>query len=197
MNASDPDVISTPWGSIERTEVIAEGIERVYTACHGGYVLSEARQVEMPEHLSNGTRFYEEDSEASLVCLGLPQYFKNDARDALFNLSSPSICIVGIASMPRNNTSELAQIERVSDIFNDKTPTNLYPTIIPLTEAEIDVIDYLCECVFRNMRPISVPDDINPTLQDWVETLAKCIKVDGKWPISGIRWKKHFLKTDW
>lgn len=195
MNTSDTVVAFTPWGSIQQMEVIADGIDRVHTAYHGGYVLSETRQVEIPAHLTNGTRFYEQDCEARLVELGFPQYFNND--DKYDALSSPSIGIFREKFLPRNDTSEPAPFKSVADLFTDKTPINTRPMNFSLTESERDVIDYLCECVFRNKRPISMPNKIIPTLQDWLKALDKCTKVDGKWPTSNISWKSHFLKTDW
>lgn len=72
----------TPWGDSQFVETIAEGIMRVSTASHGGFVLSPERLKAMPERFKlnrYGTgRFFEEDCEWALVVLAFPEEFSKD-----------------------------------------------------------------------------------------------------------------------
>jgi len=66
----------SPWGPIQDTTEITEGVSFVSTAGHGGLKLDRKRNAEMPEALRRKGGWYEEDCEYSLVMVGLPQYFK-------------------------------------------------------------------------------------------------------------------------
>lgn len=65
----------TPWGSAQFVKDIAEGIQVVNTAGHGGIKLDRKRQSEMPKVLRREGGWYEEDCEWALVAVGLPQHF--------------------------------------------------------------------------------------------------------------------------
>lgn len=70
----------TIWGPIQTSTTITNGIERVTTSSHGGFLLSAARVHEMPEAFPrHQNRSYEEDTTWCFVTLAFPQYF--DARD--------------------------------------------------------------------------------------------------------------------
>lgn len=70
----------TPWGQAQQVDVIADGIEFVSTASHGGYLLSEERFEKMPEGVYRqtwaGGRWYEEDCDAGKVIVSFPEHFK-------------------------------------------------------------------------------------------------------------------------
>ena len=66
--------LSTPWGSIQNYDVLADGVVSVTTARHGGLWLSDERIKQLPEHYKPYTekkRWAEEDEDAALVL----QYF--------------------------------------------------------------------------------------------------------------------------
>lgn len=79
---------ATPWGAIDESEELAEGIVRVTTPHHGGWLLSPERQERMPPHLKLQSAAYEEDGAFYLVVLGFPgeEPFKNDVRNALHHV---------------------------------------------------------------------------------------------------------------
>ena len=74
------------WGAVQSHENIAPGIDWVTTAGHGGYVLSLARLLEMPEHYRacsfSGDHNFEEDCAWCAVALTWPQYFNAKTLDA-------------------------------------------------------------------------------------------------------------------
>lgn len=70
--------VRSPWGKVQQTSVYADGIVFVSTASHGGFKLSRSRQSQMPEALRIQGGWYEEDCEAALVVVGLPQYFSDE-----------------------------------------------------------------------------------------------------------------------
>lgn len=64
------------WGPIQTTLTIADGIERVTTPTHGGFLLSSERIHELPAsfpHHEDGA--YEEDLAWCFIALAFPQYF--------------------------------------------------------------------------------------------------------------------------
>ncbi|MEQ1844413.1 MAG: hypothetical protein ABL983_02405 [Nitrospira sp.] len=70
----------TIWGPRQTSTMIADGIERVTTASHGGFILSTARVHDMPAAFPrHQNHSYEEDTAWCFVTLAFPQYF--DARD--------------------------------------------------------------------------------------------------------------------
>jgi hypothetical protein len=54
---------TSPWGTVQDTTVLAEGICSVTTASHGGIKLSAARQALMPEDWRCDGGWYEEDCD--------------------------------------------------------------------------------------------------------------------------------------
>lgn len=77
-NLSPQPVRSSRWGAVQHVTPIAEGIDFVSTAGHGGIVLSDDRQQEMHPALRISGNQYEEDCEYSLVVINFPQFFKPD-----------------------------------------------------------------------------------------------------------------------
>ena len=77
MEASDrinpdrgPKLTPTPWGHVQSTEKIAEGVTFVQTAGHGGLALSRTRWRSLPAELQASLmnqRFAEEDCELPIV----------------------------------------------------------------------------------------------------------------------------------
>lgn len=75
-----------PWGSAQQTRRIADGIDWISTAGHGGFRLSEERYGEMPEWLRpcsfTGDQFFEEDCSWCAVVLAFPHLFNADQEQA-------------------------------------------------------------------------------------------------------------------
>ncbi|MDH4275685.1 MAG: hypothetical protein OEW08_11640 [Gammaproteobacteria bacterium] len=68
--------IMTPWGWSQTIEQIADGIQFISTAGHGGIRLSVERNREMPDYLRIQSGWYEEDVDWARVAIAFPQYFK-------------------------------------------------------------------------------------------------------------------------
>ena len=68
---------TSPWGQPQDVENIAEGIDWISTASHGGYILSPERFAEMPEALRSGLwageRAFEEDCDWCRVQLAFSE----------------------------------------------------------------------------------------------------------------------------
>ena len=168
---------NSPWGPIDESEEIAPGIVSVTTSGHGGLMLSEERQKAMPNHLRLDRAGYEEDGEYNLVAFAFP--------DEAESMGMPLI-------------DALEYVEVLSQEHGKD-----------LTESELEVISYLSECVRTNRRPVlypksseRLPDDGDlpefcfvPTLRDWVETLSKAPRVDGRWPSLAGPWHEHWTLT--
>lgn len=71
-----PQPETTPWGAPDHAEQVLPGIWRVSSPSHGGYVLSDERQGEMPEALRRDDHFYEEDVDYALVLYGFASEFR-------------------------------------------------------------------------------------------------------------------------
>ena len=78
----------SPWGAVVDTDPVAEGIEFVYTASHGGYYISEERLKQVPQRLQNwaarwakgwGPQWYEEDCCAAAIPATFPDEFSTDS----------------------------------------------------------------------------------------------------------------------
>lgn len=92
----------TPWGYADDARDIAEGITRVSTPSHGGFILTEARMAEFNARLTihfqpfAGYGYFEEDCDWSAVALAFPEYFTDQQlRDAIATvkgLADPSFC---------------------------------------------------------------------------------------------------------
>lgn len=76
--------MSTPWGSAQHVTKIADGIEFVSTAGHGGFCLSNERQQVLAQRFPKfkpftGNRMWlEEDCDALLVYVLFPEYFDQE-----------------------------------------------------------------------------------------------------------------------
>lgn len=72
----------SPWGRIQDTRQVADGISWITTAGHGGFRLSKKRYEEMPQYLRDcsytGNQFFEEDCSWCAVVLAFPQFFNAD-----------------------------------------------------------------------------------------------------------------------
>jgi hypothetical protein len=181
--------IATPWGPIDELETITEGIDLVSTASHGGYILSEKRQKDMPDHLTNHTAYYEEDCEGRFVELAFPDIFKEDIKYAL---ASFSVGLYTSNSVPRERELGSDHEAFLSEVLTDYIPPEMDPMNRAITDDEESVVTYLSQCVLHNRQPISSPNTDDPTLQDWVTSLSSAPKVDGTWPFLGKPWRKHF-----
>lgn len=79
----------SPWGSIQNVEHVADGIDFVSTASHGGFRISLERFAEMPRPLRQCTTFtwegfawFEEDCDWTAVYLAFPlEFLKFDGMD--------------------------------------------------------------------------------------------------------------------
>lgn len=78
--------IETPWGPSQSITEIAEGIDRIDTASHGGIRVSPERYKSMPVGLRafapwatspphDDSHWYEEDSDVAIVVAAFPDYF--------------------------------------------------------------------------------------------------------------------------
>ncbi len=72
----------SPWGAVQDETHVAEGIEFVSTASHGGMKLSPDRNQEVPEYMRIRGGWYEEDLEVVLVITVFPKYFSEEQRTA-------------------------------------------------------------------------------------------------------------------
>lgn len=200
--------IQTPWGPISEKTEVAEGITVVSTPSHGGIILSEDRQLQVPEHLSNGSAFYEEDCEVNLVYLAFPDVFLDKLPSAL---GSFSIALIASKSIPRKRNLSQKHEAMLKDILSntldfgidgEMTSKNTYvaPEDDPMnrecTAAEKEAIDYLARCVYFNRTPVKAPTNQEcPTLLEWVESLSTSLRIDGRLPMLSTAWKKHFANA--
>lgn len=77
-----PEGTRTPWGKAQVIEKIADGIEYIQTASHGGYRVSKERLDKMPAHLRlcsfTDNEYFEHDCSWCAVVLAFPECFKSD-----------------------------------------------------------------------------------------------------------------------
>jgi len=70
---------SSTWGKIQSVKPIAEGIDWITTASHGGFVVSPARLEQMPENLRKCSftqdNNFEEDCSWCAVVIAFPNHF--------------------------------------------------------------------------------------------------------------------------
>ncbi|WP_172859102.1 DUF7007 domain-containing protein [Vibrio anguillarum] len=182
---------STPWGQAIHRDEIAEGIVVVSTASHGGILLSETRSNEIPKHLTLNQLAYEEDDDATYVQLAFPQYFRESLK---FNLAK--VGVYSASSIPHIHDPKIQEMldesrSHFSSLFG-KQPEEDLSLRRELTPQEVEAIEYLSQCVLRNVKPIVVPDSERPTLQEWAEVLSHTLRVDNKIPRTSIVWKSHF-----
>lgn len=197
----------SPWGEIHDRTTIAEGIDEVSTHSHGGIVLSDERQAQMPPHLSNGTAFYEEDCEVNLVYLSFPDAFKDKLGHAL---GSYPISLIDPNSIPQKREFHSVEHEEMLKSILSNTlsfsnsgemfieDTYVAPEDDPFnrefTDAESEAINYLAKCVYLNRAPVKIPvNKALPTLGDWVIAFESAFRVDGHLPILSKVWKEHFF----
>jgi hypothetical protein len=76
----------TPWGDADTKEIIAPGIIYYTTPSHGGFHLSEERQIAMPEALRLPTPWYGEDIDWARVVCAFPDAFPENERESALKL---------------------------------------------------------------------------------------------------------------
>jgi len=73
------NLASSPWGAVQSRKQIADGIEWITTARHGGFRLSRDRWDAMTPHLKaisfTADEFFEEDCSYCAVILAFPEEF--------------------------------------------------------------------------------------------------------------------------
>jgi len=84
----------TPWGAAQHIEHVADGIDIVSTASHGGIVLDPSRVAAMPAYMSNashaGPSAYEEDCDWCMPVL----IFENEFRTYYTRTKRPDITTI-------------------------------------------------------------------------------------------------------
>ncbi|MBI3352654.1 MAG: hypothetical protein HY036_08750 [Nitrospirae bacterium] len=77
----------SPWGAVQQTKVIAEGLVFVKTASHGGLKLNRALNKRVPEYMRRKGGWYEEDSESAIPVIALKEFFsESEYRSAIHTL---------------------------------------------------------------------------------------------------------------
>jgi hypothetical protein len=66
---------SSMWGGVQHAKEYGPGVWSVSTADHGGFILSPARNVVVPECLRSDSGQYEEDCDWSAVAFTFPELF--------------------------------------------------------------------------------------------------------------------------
>lgn len=127
--------LASPWGQIQERKTIAVGIEEVSTSGHGGIILSEQRCIDMPNHLSLGSPYYEEDCEARLIELAHPDLFRDHLKYAL-----ASIEIYSLDGLENEQPDELEVVAYLAKcVFHNrkpiKTPTTRRPSLRHWTDC--------------------------------------------------------------
>lgn len=64
------------WGPVQKSTVIASGICKVSTASHGGVVLSDSRNQQVPEYMRIPNGHYEEDLDYAIPLVVFEQEFR-------------------------------------------------------------------------------------------------------------------------
>lgn len=83
MSIEEPKVGSpSPWGRIDHTDNLADGIVQVGTPSHGGIHLAAALNAAMPEVFRSRDGWYEEDCEWALVALIYPHAFDAKSQES-------------------------------------------------------------------------------------------------------------------
>lgn len=79
-------ITSSPWGTPDSQENVAEGIAFIETPSHGGFYLSPLRNARVPQEWREASfnrqglsGWYEEDCDAALVVVTFPEFFSADA----------------------------------------------------------------------------------------------------------------------
>ena len=75
-----------PWGAVQASKVVADGIFWFSTASHGGFALSQDRYEQMPDHLKacsfTDDEFFEEDCSWCAVVIAFPDFFNQGMQAA-------------------------------------------------------------------------------------------------------------------
>lgn len=76
-------MMNTPWGNAQTVEAIADGIQCVTTAGHGGFKLSDEKHAEIRQRFPTFTTFaggqwYEEDCDVAVVVYAFSQHFSSE-----------------------------------------------------------------------------------------------------------------------
>lgn len=82
MNRENPRYIpgaACPWDGVQHSRTVAEGIQWITAAGHGGFRVSESRYAKMPMHLRQlswtADQYFEEDCAWCAVVLAFPEEF--------------------------------------------------------------------------------------------------------------------------
>lgn len=67
----------TPWGKSQSISVVAEGIQSISTASHGGIKLYRSRNAKVPKYMRSPGGWYEEDCEFSIAVTVFPEEFSH------------------------------------------------------------------------------------------------------------------------
>ncbi len=180
--------LSTPWGLIESSLELAEGITLVSTALHGGMAVSEARSLQMPEHLRLPDAYYERSGEWALVALAFPEIFSNEQALAL-----AAVNVITVSSLPCLREADSLEERFMARTEPDYVPPRDDPMNREPTPEEGAVIEYLAACARNNRLPAAVPEGKAPTLQDWVAALGRALTVNGQWPMRAQPWVDHWV----
>jgi hypothetical protein len=88
-----PRPIGSYWGAVQTAEEAVPGIWIVTTASHGGFILSDERQVAMPEALRLEQHSYEEDCNWALPVLAFEEEFAGStiATPSLIQLARDTV----------------------------------------------------------------------------------------------------------
>lgn len=178
---------ATPWGVIEESWEIADGIRQVITSGHGGWVVTQERQQRMPSHLRLEEPFYEEDIDCGLVALAFPEELEEHVADALSRVD-----LLDSSSVPRirDNTPEHEKF--LSEVMVSYIPPEQDPMNRPMTDLESAVVRFLGNCVYLNRPPSVQPSSLTPTLQEWVNVLVSVPHLNYRWPMKDTQWKPHW-----
>lgn len=71
----------SPWGPIQHSTILGEGIVSVMTARHGGIKLDRKRNAQVPQEHRSAGGWYEEDCDWSIVALVFPEAFDAKALE--------------------------------------------------------------------------------------------------------------------
>lgn len=115
QDAAKMKQLSTPWGLAERVFDVAEGIQKVSTADHGGYRLSPARQRKLKQIAGFSSEWFEEDDEAAIVEAAFPDAFDAEKASRRLYSTYPELMQQICGSTPAAYVQERA--ERLQEAF--------------------------------------------------------------------------------
>jgi hypothetical protein len=194
---------STPWGiAIGEPEELVPGIRHVYTASHGGLLLSPQRNSSMPPHLRLPDGAYADSGEFHLVTIAFAEEaeaMESSIRDALHYLGL----------IDPYDRSLVRALELLNRSRSDQDYFAIhFPTEAALSESDLEeeIIAYLVHCVRTNTLPIRFPGETGDadenerfqakydrySLARWVQTYQGIPTVDGRWPTRPGPWYQHW-----